>query len=206
MAFCNSCGATLNPGAQFCNKCGTAIAGSAAPVPVPATSAPGGGSALRVVLIVVAVIVALGILGIGAVTFVGYHIAKNSRVTQDGQHVNIETPFGAVSANDPDQAVRELGVDLYPGAQALKTGSAAVAFGSVHTVAASFASTDAADKVCAFYKSKFPNATVTSSDRSRCTIVSDVSPNLVTINVQDDGVASKFQITSVTRKSPAKSN
>lgn len=212
MAFCNSCGAVLNPGAQACSKCGAAVPGTAAAPAPPKPAAvppppPARSSALRIVLAVIAAFVVLGVLGLSVVVFVGYRIAKKSHVTQDGQHVNIETPFGTVSANDPDQAVRELGVDVYPGAQVQTNGSAAVAFGGVHTVAATFESADSADKVCAFYKSKYPSATVTSSNRSRCTIVSNAPPDVITINVQDEGRAgSKFQITSVSKKPSSTSN
>src|SRR6266568_2175080 len=67
MAFCNSCGATLSAGTKFCNKCGAAVA-AAAPTPgvTPASVPPttGGSSALKIILIVVAVIVGIGILGV----------------------------------------------------------------------------------------------------------------------------------------------
>ena len=66
MAFCNSCGASLDPSTRFCNKCGAAVLAST-PVPnaamasstvpvgtVPAPAAQGGG-ALKVILIVVGV-------------------------------------------------------------------------------------------------------------------------------------------------------
>src|SRR5579859_7473923 len=104
MAFCNTCGATLNPGTKFCNKCGAAIAPGAetpavaptAPVPAPAPVPTGGGSALKVILIVVVIIVGIGILGIATVGIIGYRIAKNSRVNQNGDHVKLETPFGSV--------------------------------------------------------------------------------------------------------------
>src|SRR5437660_10704250 len=122
MAFCNSCGATLNPGTQFCNKCGAAVATapgatSAARPPIPAPPAPtGGSSALKIILIVVAVIVVIGILGMVTVGVIGYRIAKSSHVTQDGDHVKVQTPFGSVeTSKDPDQAAKELGVDIYPG-------------------------------------------------------------------------------------------
>src|SRR5271168_2994089 len=123
MAFCNSCGAALNSGANSCTKCGAAIAGGAptAAAPVPVAPAPArGNSALKVVLIVIAVIVGIGVLGITTIVFVGYHIAKGSHVTQDGDKVKVDTPFGTFSANDPDDAVRELGVEVYPGAQVQK--------------------------------------------------------------------------------------
>src|SRR5713226_9500932 len=99
MAFCNSCGATLDSGAKFCNKCGTTQPGAAAapiftvPGAAPAATAKNSG-ALKIILIVVAVVVGLGILGIGAVSFVGYRIASHSRIHNDNGNVRVETPFG----------------------------------------------------------------------------------------------------------------
>ena len=202
MAFCNSCGAPLNAGTKFCNKCGVAAGPTpsaiAAPVPVPP---PTGSSALKIILIVVAVIVGLGILGIATVGFIGYRVAKSAHVTQEGDHVKVESPFGSVeTSKDPDQTAKDLGVDIYPGAQVQKNGSASVSFGSMHSVAATFESSDSVDKVCSFYKSKFPNSTVTTSDQNRCTIVSTDQKNMITINVEPNGDSSKFQITSVSKK------
>jgi len=212
MAFCNSCGATLNPGTQFCNKCGapvaagattpgvTSTATSTAAPPVPVRT--GGSSALKVILIVVAVIVLVGILGIATVGIIGYRIAKSSRVSQNGDHVKVETPFGSVeSSKDPDQAAKDLGVDLYPGAEVQRNGASSVSMGSVRTVTAVFESSDAPDKVCSFYKSRFPGAMVTTSDRDRCTIVSNNQKNMITINVEASGEGSRLQITNVTKKS-----
>lgn len=205
MAFCNSCGATLAPGTKFCNKCGTAVAGApAAGVPAPGTSPvppTGGSSALKVILIVVAVIVGIGILGIATVGIVGYHIAKGTHVRQEGDHVKVETPFGSVeTSNDPEQAAHDLGIDIYPGAQVQKNGASSATFGGVHTVAANFESSDSLDKVCSFYKSKFPNSIVTSSDQNRCTIVSNDKQNMITINVESSGGTTKFQVTNVSKK------
>ncbi len=205
MAFCNSCGASLTAGTSFCNKCGAAIAaGPTAPVitaPVPSPPPPGSSSALKTVLIIVAVVVGLGILGIAMLAIIGIHFAKHSHVTQEGDHVKVESPFGTVeSSKDPQQAAKDLGVDVYPGAQALKNGAASVSFGNMHTIAANFESSDSVDKVCAFYKSKFPNATVNTSDQSHCTIVSSDQQNMITINVEASGTTTKFQITSVSKK------
>ena len=212
MAFCNSCGATLNPGTQFCNKCGapaaagattpgvTSAAASTAAPPAPVRT--GGSSALKVILIVVAVIVCVGILVLAAIGVIGYHIAKSSRVSQNGDHVKVETPFGSVeSSKDPDQAAKDLGVDLYPGAEVQRNGASSVSMGSVRTVTAVFESSDAPDKVCSFYKSRFPGAMVTTSDRDRCTIVSNNQKNVITINVEASGEGARLQMTNVTKKS-----
>jgi len=206
MAFCNSCGATLNPGTKFCNKCGAAVAAEAATSAVTATApapAPtGGSSALKVILIVVAVIVLVGILGIATVGIIGYRIAKSSRVSQNGDHVKVETPFGSVeSSKDPDQAAKDLGVDLYPGAEVQRNGASSVSMGSVHTVTAVFETGDAPDKVCSFYKSRFPRAMVTTSEQNHCTIVSNDQKNMITINVEAGGENTRLQITNVSKKS-----
>jgi hypothetical protein len=211
MAFCNSCGATLSDGTKFCSKCGAAVTAPAVmatppvmPPPVtPAAGSGGGSGALKIILIVVGVIVLLGILGVGAVSYIGYravHAVKNSRVHQDGDNVKVETPFGSMqSTKDPEQATKDLGVDIYPGAEVQKEGASSATFGSIHTVSAKFESSDSMDKVCSFYKEKFPSAMSTSSDTNRCTLVSNDQKNMVTIHIEPNGDGSKFQITSVNR-------
>ena len=207
MAFCNSCGATLSDGAQFCNKCGAttdspssaASAGSPTLPPPGASKTGGGGSALKIVLIIVGVVVLLGVLAVASVGFFAYRIAKHAKVSRD--KVTVETPFGTVETNkDPKQVAKDLGVDIYPGVTLQTDGSASTTFGGIHTVAANFESDDSVDKVCAFYKSKFPNAMSTSATQDHCTIVSNSPPNMVTINIQSHGEGSKLQITNVLTK------
>jgi|SRR5579864_5719560 len=208
MAFCNSCGASLTPGTKFCNKCGAVVAaGASSPGVTPTTppSAPvqtSGSSALKVILIVVAVIVCVGILVMAGIGIIGYRIAKSSRVSQNGDHVKVETPFGSVeTSKDPDQAAKDLGVDLYPGAEVQRNGASSASFGGIRTVTAMFETHDAPDKVCSFYKSRFPGAMVTTSDQNHCTIVSNNQKNMVTINIQGSGDNTRLQITNVTKKS-----
>lgn len=205
MAFCNSCGAQLTEGTKFCSKCGAPIAGVTSPAAV--ASAPGAAntapsSALKTILIIVGAIVLIGVVGIASLAFIGIRVARHTRVMQQGDHVKVETPFGtAETSKDPEEAAKDLGVDVYPGADAQKEGASTATFGKVRTVSAAFQSDDSVEKVCAFYRSKFPNATVSTSDRNRCTIVSNNPPNMITINVEPNGDGSKFQIASVSSKS-----
>jgi hypothetical protein len=205
MAFCNSCGANLVSGAKFCNNCGTAVAGvpaSNAPLASPTPlAAKTGTSTIRIILAVVAVFICLGIIAIATVSFVAYRVARNSHVTHDGDHVKVETPFGTVSANDPDEAVKNLGVEVYPGAEVQKNGASSVTIAGIHTVTANFESTDSVDKVCSFYRSKFPRSNVNSSDQNHCTIVSNDQKNAITINVDASGDGSTFHIANVIQKS-----
>ena len=210
MAFCNSCGATLAEGTKFCNKCGAAVTGFAAQqqaapamTPPPPSTAPSAGSssALKIILIIVGVIVVIGVIGIATISFIGYRIAKSSHVTQDGDNVKVETPFGSVdTTQDPKDAAKNLGIDIYPGAEAQRGGSSSVTFGSFHTATAKFRSDDSVEKVCDFYKKKFPNASVSAADQNHCTLVSSSGNETVTINVDSRGDGSEFQIAKVNKK------
>jgi|SRR5215831_11034197 len=215
MAFCNKCGTAITQGTRFCNKCGAPILASGfpssgpapslptpSPTPVPTQAAPQGGSnALKVVLIVVGAVILIGVLAVGALTFVGIHIAKRSRMHDEGDRVKVETPFGTVeSTKDPEQAAKNLGIDIYPGAQVQKEGASSAVFGNMRTVSLTFESSDSVDKVCSFYKARFPNATVSTSEGNHCSIVSTAAPNVTTINVESRGSGAKFQISTVAKK------
>jgi hypothetical protein len=219
MAFCNSCGSTLTPGTRFCNKCGAPVLASvpvtsaaspvatptatATPVPAPAS----GNNAVKVVLIIVGAVVLIGVLGIASIAFIGLRIAHHSRVHQDGNNVKVETPFGTVeSTKDPQEAARNIGVDIYPGAKVLDKGAQVANFGGVHTASATFETADPLDKVTDFYKSKFPNAMVTASQSNHCTIVSNDPKNLVTINIDGNGDKTKIQIARVAHGSDSSSS
>jgi len=182
MAFCNACGATVEPGAKFCPKCGAAVP-AAAVASTPAT--PAQSNAVKVILIVVAIVVGLFILGIGTATFIGWRIARHTRVEQDRGKVRVETPFGTVeSTDDSDEAARNLGIDVYPGARALKGNAANVTMGSMHTVAAEFETDDPPERVAEFYKKKLPHANIAVSDSKHYTIISHDKKNMFTINIE----------------------
>jgi flagellar basal body-associated protein FliL len=202
MAFCNSCGATLEAGAKFCPKCGTTVPmATAIPATVPPASAtpPQGSGALKIILIVVAVAFVLGVLGIGTLVFVVRRVAQNSHVRNKDGNVRVETPFGTVqSTNDPNEASRNLGIDLYPGARVLKGNTASI--GGMHTVEAEFESEDSAEKVMEFYSSKFPNANVTTKDRNHYAIVSTDNNKLVTIKIEPEEGKTLIKIANVTGK------
>ena len=206
MAFCNSCGAILNAGTKFCNKCGAVVPASPSAPSVTSTAPPpaptGGSNALKIILIVVGVIVLVGILVVGSVAIFSWRVLHSSHLTQNGDHVKVETPFGSVeTSKDPVQAAKDLGVEIYPGAVPQKNGTATMSFGSMHTVTASFESSDSVDKVCTFYKAKFPAATMATSDQNHCTIMSGDPQNMITITVQASGDTTKLVIANVSKKS-----
>lgn len=204
MAFCNSCGVSLDPGTKFCNKCGAAVssapagavAASAAGAPAPTQG--GGSGVLKVILIVVGVFVILGVLAVSTVAFIGWRVARNMHVKQEGDHVKIDSPFGSVeTSKNPEDIARDLGIEIYPGAQPVRNGSATASFAGMRTASATFKSSDSVDQVSAFYKAKLPNAMVTTSDQNRCTIIAQDQKNMTTINIQPDDGQTKIQITHV---------
>jgi hypothetical protein len=204
MAFCNSCGATLDTGAKFCNKCGTTQPGAAAasvtPVLTPA-SPQKSSSALKIILIVVAAIIVLGILGIGAVSLIGYRIAKRSRIHNENGNVRVETPFGTMNTStDPDEAARNLGIDLYPGAEVVKGTTSNMTMGAMHTATADFETGDPVSAVGEFYKSRLPNANVVSTSGDRYAIISTDKKNMLTINIEPKDGKTRIHIARVSGK------
>jgi len=204
MAFCNSCGVSLDPGTKFCNKCGAAVSGAtpgavaASATGSPAPTQGGGSGVLKVILIVVGVFVILGVLAVSTVAFIGWRVARNMHVKQEGNHVKVDTPFGSMeTSKNPEDIARDLGVDVYPGALAERNGSATASFGSMRTASAVFKSSDSVDQVSAFYKTKLPNAMVTTSDQTHCTIIAQDQRNKTIINIQADDGQTKIQITHV---------
>ena len=201
MAFCNACGANIEAGAKFCPKCGGAVpAGTvtAAPVtPAPAQS----GSGLKIVLIVVGVLVALFIAGTAVTAFIGWRIARSTHVRENNGNVKVETPFGTVeSTTDSDEAARNLGVDVYPGASAKKNGAANMTIGGMHTVAAEFETDDSPDKVATFYKSRFPNANFVNAEGDHYSIVSTDKKNMITISIEPQDGKTHIHIATVSGK------
>ena len=166
-----------------------------------APAAPKSNSALKIILIVVAVIVGLGILGVGVASFVAYRIATHTRVHNRDGNVRVETPFGTVqTSTDPDEAARNLGIDVYPGAQVVKGSSSNMNMGNMHTASAEFESSDPVSSVAEFYKSKLPGANVISSAGDHYSIISTDKKNMLTINIEPRDGKTRIQIARVSGK------
>lgn len=204
MAFCTSCGAQLDANAQFCVKCGSrqaaGVGGGAAAAPAPAP-ASGGSSALKIVLIVVAGVILLGIVGsVASMIFVGkkLHDAKVSIVEKGGE-ATVVTPMGTVhTTKDPEKIAQDLGVDIYPGAKAISGGSEAHVMG-MHNVTGIFETSDSVEKVGEFYRQRYPKGIYSQTDRE-VSLVSGGKGSMVTITAHDDGGKTKITIVSMSGK------
>ena len=123
--FCAKCGAALSTGEQFCKSCGTAAVATATPAAAQPVGAPAksGGNAVKIILIIVAVVVGVAILGFGMAGYTAYRIARSIHVNGPGGQVMMETPAGKMTVNPSETfTASDLGTDLYPGAQSTRGG------------------------------------------------------------------------------------
>jgi len=157
-SFCSKCGVALSPDAQSCNACGASVATSAAvaapaqPVAAPPAS---GNSALKIVLIVLAVFIGLGFLGAGAFGFFVWRVAHAVHVSGSGSDVTVHTPGGTLTANTSETfSASDLGTDIYPGATTGK-GSMRMSLPTGSMVSAVYSTGDSKDQVLNFYKTRF---------------------------------------------------
>ncbi len=111
-----------------------------------------GSSAVKIILIVVAIVVCLGIAVVGVVGYGFYRVSKAVHKDLTTGKVTIDTPNGTISAmNDAKLTEADLGIAIYPGAEQTK-GSARLNLGNGPMVTANFLTSDPKEKVIAFYK------------------------------------------------------
>ncbi len=154
-SFCTKCGAELPSDKQVCPTCGAAAA-SAQPTSAQTTAAGAkSGSAVKIIPIILAVVVGLGLLGmIGSVLAVRHYMHKYVNSGPNGQ-MTLSTPEGKVNLNTTESyTAAELGTDIYPGAQSVK-GGMRMEMPTGSMVTGVFVTSDSKDQVVAFYKKKF---------------------------------------------------
>jgi hypothetical protein len=167
-SFCTKCGTAVSTDTQFCTACGAPTAAAAtgyappAPVPysqpyAPPSAAPpsSGGSALKIILIIVAVFIGLGILGVAIFSFTMWRVARAIHVEGNGDKMTLQTPGGTISTSQSKTySAAELGTDIYPGAQN-GHGSMKMDLPTGSMVTGIFVTSDSKDQVLDFYKSRF---------------------------------------------------
>jgi hypothetical protein len=200
MAFCNACGAAMEANGKFCPSCGKPAAAGGAVVAAATPGKPAGGSALKIILIIVVALVGLGMIGAAFSAYIGYRIARASHVHQQGDKVRVETPFGTVETNrNPQELARRMGVDVYPGATPAGNGGLVSGVGGMKTIEANFDTDDPPTKVAEFYKARFPNATVSENGGGGYSIVSASERGMTTIAITSTGSKTHISIAVVGR-------
>ena len=162
-----------------------------------------GGGALKIILIVVGVFVAIGVLAACVVGYGVYRVSKAVHVDKNGSAMTIDTPNGSISAgSDTSIGAAELGVDIYPGA-AHAPGSLNFKGPDGASATANFTTSDSVSQVVDFYKDKL-GANSTTMETSGGTILTSGSSNpnnSLMVTVTSEGDKTKFSIlhTSKTR-------
>jgi hypothetical protein len=156
-----------------------------------------GNSAVKIILIIVAVFVGLGILSVCGIMFGIYRVSKAVHVTNNGSAVELTTPGGTFSAGDTAVSPSDLGIDLYPGANQQK-GAVRISTPKGSTVTAVFETGDSLDKVLSWYKDKLGSgASVYQSDKSAVLTLADDTKKtsvMVTISNEDNDGKTKIAI------------
>lgn len=179
--YCGKCGSEVPSDKQFCATCGTPVAASAQPpayAPV-SSGAPGGGytpiapvanpvgipfqmapppaksgGALKIILIVVAIVVGLGILGVGAIGFTAWRIAHAFHVSGSGRDASISVPGGTITTNSSEiYTASDLGTDIYPGARPGR-GSMRMSLPTGSVITAIYETSDSKEQVVNYYKGR----------------------------------------------------
>ncbi len=218
-SFCTKCGAEISGDTSFCTKCGAPVgaavsapAASNAPAatpyapaasgyrPVAATAAPastGGSSALKIILIIVAVFVGLGILSVAGIMFGVWRVSRAVHVAHNGA-VTLSTPSGTLTAGTGTAVTAaDLGVDIYPGAKQQQGGSLHITTPKGSEISAAFSTNDSMAQVVDFYKGKLgSNASVYQSDKSAVltsTSADNKSNVMVTISTEGNAAPGEGQ-------------
>jgi len=174
--------------------------GSFQPVPPPVGAPPpkSGSSALKIILIILAVFVGIGIICAGIVGYGIYRIAHSVHKDANG-NISVNTPKGTITANSSDTFNEsDLGIEIYPGATQGKGGLRMTIAGK-SMVTANFLTPDSPDKVIAFYKDKAgPNAqTMTTGAGGMITMQNGSSSVTVTVSQSASENNGETQITIV---------
>jgi hypothetical protein len=150
----------------------------ATPTPVPA---PKSGGALKIVLIVIGVIVAIMILVFGLLAYGCYRIAHSISHTENGKTTTSILGTTVTADNSANFTASDLGVDIYPGATPTVGGSKMEVL-NASIVTAVYLTSDPVSKVEAFYKDKFGTVATDLNMGETAMIVHKVSDK-ETINV-----------------------
>lgn len=178
--------------------------------PVAAAPAASSGSpVVKIVLIVVAVFIFLGLLSAGACVYMVYRAKQ--RVNQFEKQVQTTFPVPTGTAGAPSQPsaplqvpgqptgpVIDLGVPIYPGATPTQAGTT-LSMGAGAIKVQEYTTSDSVDQVTAFYKDKLGSNVMVTQRGQQALVQLTGSNGYVNISVAPDGNTgkTKFTISSV---------
>src|SRR5437868_6951572 len=165
-------------------------------IPPPPTTS--GNTVLKIVLIVIAAMVLIGVIVAGAIGIGVYKVAKSGHKDSSG-NVSITTPGGTITAGQNNNvSAADLGVDLYPavirgeGSMNMKTPEGSM-------VTAVYRSSDPPDKIIAFYKERLGDkASVVQTSNGTVLSAGEKDRDNIVITITPEGDSTKIAIVHVT--------
>ncbi len=124
------------------------------PAQAPAAANKSGNTAVKIILVIVAIFVGMGLLAAGVFGFAVWRISRAIHLNGSNGQMTMQSPGGSFTTNRPMTfTATELGVDIYPGATSTPGGLRMnLPTGSV--VSGAFVTSDSKDAVVSFYKGK----------------------------------------------------
>lgn len=173
----------------------------AQPFAAPANSR---GGAVKIIVIIVAIVVGLGLVGLGVAGYTVWRVSRAFHVNSHGDQMTLQTPGGKFTANTTETyTAAELGTDIYPGAQSVKGGMRMdMPDGSM--VTGVFITPDSKDQVVNFYKAKMGSkaSTFDTSDGAVLTLpIGDKESVMVTVTAKPSENDGKTKLVIVHTKS-----
>jgi hypothetical protein len=177
---------------------------SAAAAPAPAKS--GGSGVLKIVLMVFGGLFLIAVLIVGAgVFFVKKQIDKASdsvHTDSSGNVTSIDTPFGKIESNkDTEAVVKNLGIEVYPDATPIESGTSSATINNMQIMNAQFETSASMDEVLEFYRGKYPEANVMDTPENKMIMLGerDQSSAVITVMKDDESGRTHIHIAKTTK-------
>jgi hypothetical protein len=156
------------------------------PVPAPAAKPKSGGGALKIILIILGVFAFMFLLVVCVLVYACHRVKQAIQVDSKSGSTSLSIP-GMTAKTGMTFTADELGIDIYPGAEAAKDGNMRMSIAGNTVVTAIFVTPDPTDKVSAFYKSKMAS-NATSMDFGGTAILTEKKSDKeqVTVTVTQD--------------------
>jgi hypothetical protein len=216
--FCTKCGSPLAEGTVFCTSCGATAGAPAAPsaqapppqpamgrvAPAPAVGAPAkssGSPVVKIILIVLAIVILLGLLSAASCVYFVYRTKQRVKEFQKQTGMTFPMPTGIPQGITPGGqapaapagAVVDTGIPVYPGATPWGGGSQ-FSGPTASMKAQAYTTGDSVDQVAAFYKDKMGSKAMVSQAEGKVVVQTFGENGEVSVVITSDARLGKTKI------------
>jgi hypothetical protein len=215
--FCTSCGSPVEESIKFCPKCGVQLgtppapAPAAGPAPAPASGTMGGpvaapaptrkgGSGMKIILIIVAVFLVLGILGAAAGIYLVYRTRQKvstmieTAKTESMRKGSADIHVGKGGAGSEAAEAASQDVPPYPNSTATEEGGTFSLGGQGAVSGQEYETSDSVEQVLAFYKQKLGSKIVIHEAEGNAMFTLATDNGLTTVTITRDEQEGKTKI------------